>query len=607
MRSCCSLNGLMLLLLLAAPPAPAIESEGCLNCHQYEGFIRADGAGKRIRDFYVDPAYYSNGLGPHARLECTACHVRAEVGVFPHQKTTQVDCLRVCHVGSPDKIETRFSHELVAGELAGSVHKPDILARSNKLLGSPLADKQAACLLCHDEPSFRKPAESVPEAVATRRCRNCHNASLPKDIRFDFRHVQAHAMPVQSSAEVIRTCGLCHSNTAIRAEFKLPDSTATYLASFHGKAVMLGADTTADCLNCHASLDQNVHAMLKSADPVAPTSPQQLPDTCRASGCHGQAGARISAAAVHLDLGSTRSIEFMIACIFVGIILFTFGPSLLLTALKLFHFVVGKHDPEYHRHEQLADSLLAGAETRDKLIRFQVHHRFQHWLLVVSFVSLCLTGFPMKFADGPWAASVISHIGSLSAARTIHRTAGVVLMAGFVYHLIYVLSVMWRYHRQSGKSLPQTLLAMPLCATPRDGFQMNQLLLYYCFLRKTKPAFGRFGPEEKFEYLGVFWGTFVLGTTGLLLWANAWATRHLPGRILTIAALVHGFEAFLALLHIGVVHMTHVIFSPAVFPLSPAMFTGRTPKKQLVKTHGGLLTEVAAEAGLAADKEVPHV
>ena len=48
--------------------------------------------------------------------------------------------------------------------------------------------------------------------------------------------------------------------------------------------------------------------------------------------------------------------------------------------------------------------------------------------------------------------------------------------------------------------------------------------------------------------------------------------------------------------------MTHVILSPTVFPISGAMFTGNTPKKKLVKGHGGLLKEIAAEHGVAETK-----
>jgi cytochrome b subunit of formate dehydrogenase len=133
-----------------------------------------------------------------------------------------------------------------------------------------------------------------------------------------------------------------------------------------------------------------------------------------------------------------------------------------------------------------------------------------------------------------------------------------------------------------------------------------QLMLYLCFLRKTKPSFGKFNPEEKFEYFGVFWGTFMLGVTGLLMWANGWTTRHLPGRILTIAALLHTFEAFLALLHIGIVHLANVVFHPESFPVSKAMLTGETPRRKLAEAHGAMLKQVAADMGMTRSREVPH-
>ncbi|MFI5378381.1 MAG: formate dehydrogenase subunit gamma [Tepidisphaerales bacterium] len=597
----------IVLLLVAGPWARAAEPEGCLTCHQYQGLSRIDASGKYIADFFVDPDFYSRGLGPHSRLKCTDCHIRSEVEAFPHQKVTKVDCMRACHVASQGKVETRFSHQPVAQMLAGSVHKPDALKKSNGLMGSPLSEKQSQCLLCHDEPVFSGTDNWMSTDAAIQRCKTCHDQTFPMDTRFDLWHVHSRTTPSRGSADMVRICGACHSNEGVKAAFKLPDSTASYLASFHGKATLLGERNTADCLHCHAGLGQNVHTMLKSDDAKSPTSPLQSPDTCRTSGCHGSAGAQFSAAAVHFDLGSTRGIEFYIACGFVGLILLTFGPSLLLTGLKLVHHAVGKHEPEYHHHWHLAESLLAKSHTREKLIRFQAHQRMQHWLLAISFTLLCLTGFPMKFADRPWAGWMIANFGGLAAARVVHRAAGVMLITGFVYHLVYILGVIWQESRRTGKGFFKTLLAMPMSITPRDALQMNQLLLYYAFLRKTKPAAGKFGPEEKFEYVGVFWGTFVLGMTGLLLWANSWASRFLPGRVFTIAVLIHTFEAFLALLHIGIVHMTHVIFSPNVFPISTAMFTGHTPKKKLVKGHGGLLRELAAETGMAAEKEVPHV
>jgi cytochrome b subunit of formate dehydrogenase len=137
--------------------------------------------------------------------------------------------------------------------------------------------------------------------------------------------------------------------------------------------------------------------------------------------------------------------------------------------------------------------------------------------------------------------------------------------------------------------------------------RMNGLLLYLMGLRKTRPAAGRFNPEEKFEYIGVFWGSIVLGTTGVLMWFHAWTTQNLPGRVLTIAILVHTMEAFLALLHVGIVHMAGVIFSPGVFPVSKAMFTGDTNAEELAEAHTGLLDDARKLLGGEPPKGAAHV
>jgi hypothetical protein len=90
------------------------------------------------------------------------------------------------------------------------------------------------------------------------------------------------------------------------------------------------------------------------------------------------------------------------------------------------------------------------------------------------------------------------------------------------------------------------------------------------------------------------------------MWANAWTTQHFPGRLLTIATLVHTMEAFLALLHVGVVHMVSVIFAPGVFPLSPAMFTGDTPTEEMAESHGAMIDRVEARLASPPSTESAH-
>ena len=44
-----------------------------------------------------------------------------------------------------------------------------------------------------------------------------------------------------------------------------------------------------------------------------------------------------------------------------------------------------------------------------------------------------------------------------------------------------------------------------------------------------RPRYGRWTYWEKFDYFAVFWGIFVIGSTGLMLWFPEFFTRLLPG------------------------------------------------------------------------------
>lgn len=594
-------------LLAGVQPAPAADPENCLSCHRYRGLGRISEDGQSIHLYHVDPNYHDRALGPHARLRCTDCHPRDEVGVIPHQPVSPVNCTTTCHLTGQAQVEIQFSHADIAGMLETSVHKLETLNKVNDLLGGHLREGQSRCLLCHDEPSFRRGSDNWGDYEAPiNRCDVCHGPQLPVDTRFMYWHVHARSRPQRSNADVARGCALCHSDERVRKAFEMPDATASYLASFHGKAMMLGSETTAGCLDCHVSQMQNVHLMQSPEQPGAPTHEAQLADTCRSPACHPTAGARISTAAIHLDLSAGGNVEYIIAAIFIVLILFTFGPSVLLQAMEMLQIVLRRHDLRQHEHEQLARQLMADPKGRRALVRFTPHQRVQHWILAICFTLLVLTGFPIKFADRDWARWLIDLFGGLTVARLIHRYAGVILMIGFAYHLAYAMVSAAKMKRATGQGWFKTIFDLPMLTNPRDLKQLFHQLAFLFFLKKTRPELPRFSLKEKFEYFGVFWGSALLGVTGLLMWFNAWTTEHLPGRVLTIAALVHTFEAFLALLHVGVIHMIGVIFSPMVFPLSRAMTTGDTPIEEMAEAHSGMLHDVAGKLGIQPAGEVHH-
>jgi formate dehydrogenase subunit gamma len=611
----------------AAPPATGADPENCLLCHRYPGFGRMDDDGQTVRFYHVNPQSYHQALGPHARLSCTDCHPREEVAVVPHQPVSPVDCTSACHLTSPDHPPRVFAHDGIGKMLDRSVHAPDVLAECNELLGHPLSPGQSTCLLCHEDPRYRRPDEHwFDDTATTSRCDVCHDETLPIQTDFALWHVMARTRDARGHRAQAQSCALCHSNRAIRARFNLPDSVASYLASFHGKAVLLDSEETADCLDCHVADLRDAHLIRSPDDKLSSVHEGNLPFTCRSAACHPGGGAMLSEAAVHLELTPTRIngtsadsgdtaaaggeaeergfwadrplIEYGIAVAFVGLILITFGPSALLQALELLQVVLGRHSRYQHQNVALARRVMADPAGRRVLTRFTVHQRVQHWLLFVCFTLLVLTGYPIKFADRDWAGWLIQVFGGLPVTRGLHRWAGLVMLLGAVYHMLYVLATMTQRVWREKTTWRAVVLDLPLVINLRDLREFFHLLGFLLFMRDTRPRSGRFSIKEKFEYFGVFWGCALLGVTGLVLWENAWATRFFSGRLLNIAAMIHTFEAFLALLHVGIFHMIGVIFAPHVFPLSMAMLNGDTPPDELAEAHAGLIAEGAAAADI---------
>ncbi|HLV94216.1 MAG TPA: cytochrome b/b6 domain-containing protein [Candidatus Acidoferrales bacterium] len=66
------------------------------------------------------------------------------------------------------------------------------------------------------------------------------------------------------------------------------------------------------------------------------------------------------------------------------------------------------------------------------------HFRIAHWLVLISFPVLALTGFALKFPEAWWARPFISWNGHFDLRGSIHRAAAVVLMAALGYHAVHL-------------------------------------------------------------------------------------------------------------------------------------------------------------------------
>jgi cytochrome b subunit of formate dehydrogenase len=97
----------------------------------------------------------------------------------------------------------------------------------------------------------------------------------------------------------------------------------------------------------------------------------------------------------------------------------------------------------------------------------------------------------------------------------------------------------------------------------------------------SRPEYGRWTYWEKFDYFAVFWGIFIIGSTGLTLWFPVFFTRFLPGAFLNVATIVHSDEALLAVGFIFTIHFFNTHLRPEKFPMDTTVFTGHMKMAEL--------------------------
>ncbi len=67
--------------------------------------------------------------------------------------------------------------------------------------------------------------------------------------------------------------------------------------------------------------------------------------------------------------------------------------------------------------------------------RFTRLNRTLHILMIVSFISLALTGMTLKFSYTGWAAFLAHRLGGYEGAGFIHRSAATLMFGLFLVHL----------------------------------------------------------------------------------------------------------------------------------------------------------------------------
>ena len=601
------------------------SSQSCLQCHGKPdlGVER----GGEVISLHIDSETYA--LSSHAQTACAQCHTEVNPN-HPERAcatiTTPVDC-GICHAarveehdlsrhgvlaaqGDPDAPTCEGCHEdshaikdhrlptspvysRNVPALCGSCHAAgasaalrlgddrDIVAsylesaHGRGLVGSGLV-VSASCIDCHTAHSALPqgdPRSTVSHGRILHTCGTCH-----KGIEEEFKasiHFPANVV----TNEELPTCESCHTSheiTRIDAQgFRFmmmnqcgrchEDYAETFFETYHGKVTQLGSEGAAKCYDCHGT-----HGILPADNPESSLSQRHIVETC--GQCHPRAHLQFAGYLSHATHHDKDKYPFLfyaywfMTTLLVGTLTF----AMIHTLMWLFRL--------WRTRDVWLPLKENGHKEERFYIRFTSKQRVMHFIMLTSFFALALSGMALKFSFMGWAQVVTRVLGGYASMGNLHRWAAVVLICLFVYHLRDI----FKAKGASGKSWFKFIFdpVNSLMFNLNDIKQVFQSIRWFLG-RGPRPHYGRFTYWEKFDYFAVFWGVFIIGSTGLVLWFPEVFTRILPGWSVNVATIIHSDEALLAVGFIFTIHFFNTHFRPDKFPMDPVIFTGRVPLDEL--------------------------
>ena len=559
-----------------------VKKISCLQCHT--DMHPKEAAGSKIgKSASAAPA-----SAPGAAMECSTCHSGPKYQQHFAQTSHRALTCATCHLAIQD-----FTRHMQKKEKSKLLSCAVCHRNIEKQYGKSYHALEAkiSCLQCHTDihpekalPAKKGKAESVQTCL---RCHSDENKYLKKGhtakalagnadaaVCSDCHGI--HGTPVFAATDrgiadkriyYTQLCIQCHREGGVAGQYRVfPMAVGTYGETYHGKVMKLGyPDQVAGCADCHSA-----HNILPAGDSASALNPGQLVKTC--GKCHQGFHPRFVSYVPHPNPDNPKG--------FFGLYLAKKFMIALLAAVFGFFWI---HILLWWRKAYAEKSCLVkgGLEFRAELPeeegrqyvkRFSVRDRGMHVVLILSFFGLVVSGFPLKYPDISWARAFITLFGGVENAGIIHRTSAVVMWLLFLYTGWLSLKFLFPGFRFKGWV---DRLFGPDSLFPRiKDFQDCWGMFKWFFNAGERPHFDRWTYWEKFDFMAVFWGMFIIGISGVIMSIPERSSYVMPGWMINILYLAHSEEAFLAAVFIFTIHFFNNHLVPDKFPLERNIFTG---------------------------------
>ncbi len=277
-----------------------------------------------------------------------------------------------------------------------------------------------------------------------------------------------------------------------------------------------------------------------------------------------------------IDLGSTAWWRDFISLAFdvLIVVVATLGTWWVLGHLALEAREAGKWRRYYASSEAAKDVWVN---------RLSLWQRIQHLWLLVTFIVCAVTGLAAHFdvlASRPTLIEV--HVYSGIAM-------GVLVVLHFAQYTVEAVLV-----KAGGGSLRERYPMLEIYSF-RFLKSFAKALLSSLSSRVRAEPYGKYDPEQLFEYWGVYWGIAVLGIPGIIM------AIYGPSVLDGVLWVMHFKEAILAISFILMVHIAYTHFRPTVFPMDPTFIHGKMPLKRVREEHPLWAEQLAASGGLPGE------
>ena len=523
----------LLLLHLTALPVEAQDAGLCIMCHGEASNFAGSPDSVRL---VVTSESYEGSVHGEAGMPCTSCHAGL---AFPHPEDPPVTECGACHSNIAEQYEASLhGYARARGNMAAptcidchGMH--DILHSTDPLSKASHANTARLCAECHSSDfvgetstglapprtfdAFATSVHGLNEVIGAANCTDCHgvhdmrgaqdarsrinrhnvaqtcgtcHTELAEEYQASIHgrafeagygdsptctdchgehHILAHDDPdarTSDSHMALDLCADCHDDPEIIEKYGMQEGVVgSYEDSYHGWATTLEHGHVASCVSCHTA-----HSVLPASDPASTVSEENVVATCQK--CHPAAGETFARSYDHASASVERNpVNRIIKTIYVWLIAVVIGGMLIHNAIIMFWFL------RQARRRHVSEP---------SFVRLSRSFVLQHVVLVLSFVALAITGFALRYADAAWVRGLAS-IGFDEAIRsTSHRVAGVILIVGSIWHVVWI--ALYRHGRR---------FISDMAPRPSDVTELATNVGFHLGVSKKQARFARFGSAER--------------------------------------------------------------------------------------------------------------